>query len=645
MGKAPLLLIVMACATGTQQAAVQGVAASSRPRPYPVFETRDFSRAVERGTRTRTGRPGPNYWQQYSTYRLDAEYDPATKQLTGRGTLRYENRSPDTLRNVFLHLYPNLFAPTAIRNEEVPVTGGVELRRVAIEGQTVGVAPNDTAAGYQVNSTILRVRPTARILPGASVQLELEWAYTVPPDGAPRGGQDGEIAYIAYWYPQFAVYDDVARRWQTDPYMGNAEFYMGYGDYDVSVTVPEGWLVAATGDLTNAAEVLSAQTRARLDSARRSREVTHVVREEDRGGGKATVRGRAGKLTWRFRAANVRDFAFGTSDKYLWDATIAVAADDTSTIHTFWRPERRAWAWDQSARYAQHSVEFLSRLLWPYPYPHMTAVDGVVSCSGMEYPMMTCIGGRRDTLSLYSVTVHEIGHMWFPMLVGSDEKRYSWQDEGLTRFNQAQGMQEFFRGYDRERISRDNYLNLARAGGEVELMRHGDLYPVGSPAFGIASYDKMAINLRSLRGLLGEDLFLRAYREYGRRWINKHPTPFDFWNTIEDVAGRDLDWFWTTWWFETWTLDQAIGDVRQDGGALVVTIEDRALAPMPVRLAITRSDGRVERLELPVDPWLAGARTQTARVSTASTVRALEIDPEQVFPDIDRSNNRWSQGQ
>ncbi len=627
-------------------------AGSTRPRPYPVFETRQFARAVERGTRTRTGRPGPNYWQQYSTYRLEAEFDPATSRLTGRGTLRYLNRSPDTLHSVFLHLYPNLFAPDAMRNETVPVTGGVEIRRVAIGGRALTGEPNETTPGFEVGSTILRVQPASPLRPGASVELEMEWSYVIPPDGAPRGGRDGEVAYIAYWYPQFAVYDDVERLWQTDPYMGNAEFYMGYGDYDVALTVPHGWLVAATGELTNPAEVLTSQTRARLDSSRRSHAITHVVREDDRGAGKATVRGRDGKLTWRFQARNVRDFAFGTSDEYLWDATIALVGDatgdgraDTSRIYTFWRPERRAWAWDESARYAQHSVEFLSRYLWPYPYPHMTAVDGVVSCSGMEYPMMTCIGGRRDTLALYSVTVHEIAHMWFPMQVGSDEKRFSWQDEGLTRFNQAQGMQAFFPGYDRERISRDNYLNLARAGREVELMRHGDLYPVGSPAFAIASYDKMAINLRSLRALLGDELFLRAYREYGRRWINKHPTPYDFWNTFEDVARRDLDWFWRTWWFETWTLDQAIGSVREEAGALVVTVEDLGLAPMPVRLAVTRADGRVERVELPVDPWLAGVRTQTARIASASTVRSVEIDPELAFPDVDRGNNRWSASQ
>ncbi|HEU4564018.1 MAG TPA: M1 family aminopeptidase, partial [Gemmatimonadaceae bacterium] len=314
---------------------------------------------------------------------------------------------------------------------------------------------------------------------------------------------------------------------------------------------------------------------------------------------------------------------------------------DTSMIHTLWRPERRAWAWDQSARYARHSVEFLSRFLWPYPYPHMTAMDGPTSCSGMEYPMMTCIGGRRDTLSLYSVTVHEIGHMWFPMQVGSDEKRYAWQDEGLTRFNQAQGMREFFHGYDLERIARDQYLALARAGGEVELMRHGDRYPIGSPAYGVASYAKMATNLASLRALLGEETFLRAYREYGRRWVNKHPTPYDFWNSFEDVAGRDLDWFWRTWWFETWTLDHAVASVETRGGATEITIEDRGLAPMPARLAVTRADGTTERLEVPVEVWLAGARRHVLRVAAAPAVTSVVLDPEQRFPDIDRSNDAW----
>lgn len=635
-------------APSARQGDATAPASAQRPRPYPVMETPSVARAVARGTRTRTGRPGPSYWQQYAAYRMEVEYEPGTRRFTGRSTVRYDNRSPDTLSQVRLHLHNNLFAPDAIRNETVPVVGGMELRRVTAAGATLSpIQGNSPAAGYEVEGTVLSVRPPQPLAPGASLEMSFEWAFTLPPDGAPRGGTDGDVAYIAYFYPQLAVYDDVTG-WQSDPYLANAEFYMGYADYDVSITVPEGWLVSATGELANAADVLSAQTRARLDAARGTRAIVRVVDEGDRGAGRATARGPGGKHTWRFRATNVRDFAFGASDKYLWDASTAIAGDadgdgrvDSTMVHSFWRPERRAWAWEQSARYAQHSVDFLSGYLWPYPYAHMSVVDGVTSCSGMEYPMMTCIGGRRDTLSLYSVIVHEIAHMWFPMQVGSDEKRYSWQDEGLTRFNQAQAMQAFFRGYDREKISRDNYLNLARAGAETELMRHGDQYPVGTAAFGVASYDKMAINLRSLRAILGDSLFLRAYREYGRRWINKHPSPYDFWNTFEDVSGRDLDWFWRAWWFDTWTLDQAIAGARVEGGALLVTIEDRGLAPMPVRLAITRTDGRLERMQLPVEPWLAGARSQTARIVDAATVRAVEIDPEMEFPDVERGNNRW----
>ncbi|HLL46255.1 MAG TPA: M1 family metallopeptidase, partial [Longimicrobiaceae bacterium] len=457
----------------------------------------------------------------------------------------------------------------------------------------------------------------------------------------------------AYWYPQVAVYDDVSG-WHVDPYMGNAEFYMGYADYDVSLTVPEGWLVASTGTLQNPQEVLTPQTLARLESARTAPGVVRVVTAEDRGAGRATRTARGGRLTWRYTAPNVRDFAWGTSARYLWDATHAVAGDadgdggaDTAAIHAFYRPERVRWAWDQSARYSRHSIEFLSRFLWPYPYPHMTAVDGVASCSGMEYPMMTCIGGQRDTLSLYSVTVHEIAHMWFPMLVGSDEKRYSWQDEGLTRFNQAQAMREFFNGYDLETIARNQYLDLARrgseySGGQVELMRHGDLYPTAGSAFGVASYAKMATNMAMLRALLGEETFMRAYREYGRRWIGKHPQPYDLWNTFEDVSGRDLDWFWRTWWYETWTLDQSIGEVRIAGDHMEVEVVDRGLAPMPARLVVTRADGRTERVEVPVDVWLAGARRHTVPVRDAATVTRVEIDPENAFADIDRTNQTWT---
>jgi hypothetical protein len=235
--------------------------------------------------------------------------------------------------------------------------------------------------------------------------------------------------------------------------------------------------------------------------------------------------------------------------------------------------------------------------------------------------------------------------MWFPMQVGSDEKRYAWQDEGLTRFNQAQAMREYFKGYDLERIARGRYLNLARANGEVELMRHGDLYPTGTPAYGIASYDKMATNLASLRTILGDEHFLRTYREYAKRWLGKHPTPYDLWNTFNDLAGTDLSWFWRTWFFETWTLDHAVAEVRDGSGGTEIVIEDRGLAPMPARVVVTREGGRSERLEVPVQVWLRGARRHVLRVSNAPRVMQVEIDPDDRFPDVDRANNRWQRQQ
>jgi hypothetical protein len=612
-----------------------------------VPESRAFARAVARGTRTRKGEPGPNYWQQFARYRITAELVPATSQLTGRETVWYFNHSPDTLSEVYLFLDQNLFAPTSPRNAPTPVTGGTELLRVAAGGLALSKA--DTGVAYSVDGTVLRIGLPRALRPRDSLDLDIAWAFQVPPDGAPREGTTGDVFMIAYWYPRMAVYDDVSG-WQIDPYLGTAEFYMDYADYEVSLNVPQGWLVGATGELTNATDVLSKQTRDRLAQARRGDGVVHVVAERDRGAGptRATNTGFDGVLTWKFRARNVRDFDWGASSKFLWDATIAVVGDrdgdkrpDTTAINTFYRPEARAWSWDRSAEYERSAVEFLSSYLWPYPWPQMTALEGPVSCTGMEYPMLTCIGGPRDTLSLYSVQVHETGHMWFPMQVGSDERRSAWQDEGLTRFNQAQGMQAYFKGFDRERISRDAYVAFAKTDGEAPLMRHGDEYPYGTPAYSIATYDKMATNLVSLRALMGNDAFLSAYRTYGLQWLYKHPSAYDFFNAFDTLAGKDLSWFWRTWWYETWTLDQSIASVAPLNGKLVVTLEDRGLAPMPVLLAVTRADGRVERLTIPADVWLSGARRYAFSLETLPAITAIEIDPDHVFPDVDRSNNKW----
>jgi peptidase M1-like protein len=623
-----------------------GGTATALPRGYELAVPEGFQRALAQGTRTPTGAPGPRYWQQSADYRLEAELNPISKRLTGKAVVTYHNRSPDTLQEVYLHLLHNIFAPNSRHNTDVPWTvEGVDLSRVAVQGQELKASDRE-GPGYQVTGTILRIRLPKPLAPGGSAALDLSWKLRIPPDGAPRGGQDGEVFYINYWYPQMAVYDDL-NGWQIDQYLGNAEFYMGYGNYDIALTVPAGWLVDATGRLQNPTEVLSTQTLARLDSARISAGIVRVVTEADREAGRSTTAGANGKLTWRFRAENVRDVSWGTSSRYLWDATNAAVGDmngdgrpDTTAIYAFYRPEQRISHWDESARYSRHSIEFFSRYLSPYPWPHMTAMDGPTSCGGMEYPMMTCIGGQWDTLGLYEVITHEIGHMWFPMIVGSDEKRYAWMDEGLTQFDQSQSMPDFFKGFDDEARNRRNYLDLSEMGREVELMRHGDRYP-SYPSYGVASYYKPATVLVALRGVLGPEPFHKAYTEYIRRWAYKHPSPYDFFHTFENVSGQDLSWFWRTWFFETWKLDQAIDTVTTVGDSLEITIENRGRVPMPVRLAVTRINGQVDHLVIPVDVWFGGARRHSVRVARDPGVKTVEIDPEKDFPDLDRGNQVW----
>jgi aminopeptidase N len=270
----------------------------------------------------------------------------------------------------------------------------------------------------------------------------------------------------------------------------------------------------------------------------------------------------------------------------------------------------------------------------------------VLTSGGMEYPRLTFMQPWADTLSLAGDLMHETGHMWFPMQVGSSETRFPWMDEGFTQFDAAQGMRVLYgeprtggRIADQEPGQRALYLKRAVAGEDQILMTPGDLFP--SDLYNVMYYDKTAQVLAALRGMLGEATFHRAFREYGRRWTGRHPYPYDFFNTIEDVSKQDLSWFWNSWFFEAWPLDQAIASVRNDGASVAITVEDRGLAPMPIELAITRENGKTERLRISASVWLRGARTYVARVARTPEVVRVEIDPDGLFPDTNRNNQRW----
>jgi hypothetical protein len=616
-----------------------------RPLPY----TNAFRHAVQARTRTMDGRPGPGYWTQAASYRIEAELDPATARLDGRLSVVYTNHSPDTLRLLVFHLHQNVFAPGSERVRPVPVTGGKTVTRLVLDGVPVRPAVRGAAPpAYDIDGTLMRVELPAPLPPGGAVTAEVDWHFTVPPAGAPRTGHDGHEAFaVAQWYPQIANYDDLVG-WHVRPYWGNAEFYLMYADFDVAITLPEGWLVAATGTLDNADEVLTDAARERLAQARVRDDVVHIVDADEMESGAATQRSPGGQLTWRFSAGDVRDFAFSTSDRYLWDATRALApaargggALDTIAIHALYRPE--AVHWRAAAIMNRDALLFHAR--WhPYIYPQLSAAEGPVG--GMEYPMLSFISARTGERDLFRVTTHEVAHQWFPMMVGSNETEHMWQDEGIVTW--AEDLHALHRYGDAGgfRLTQDQYLGIAGSDFERPIVREGDLYGIGSQ-YGVASYFKPATLFLALGRIIGEETLHQAIAEYARRWLLRHPAPFDLFHTIEDVAGRDLTWFWTPWFYDTAFLDHAIVAVEAEelpGGRerVVITIEDLGSAPMPVELEITAADGSTVRAWLPVEPWLEGRVRQQATVELDARVARVVIDPDGVFPDIDRSNGVWA---
>lgn len=590
------------------------------------------ARAIETGTRTRDGRPGPRYWQQRVDYEIHARLDPASKRLTGWERVTYANASPDTLQRLALHLYQNLFREGAERTRFVPITGGVTVDSVWAEaGEPLAT---------RERGTLLEVALPEPLPPGGQVVFHTAWSFTVPPAGAPRTGADSSVIQAAQWYPQVAVYDDL-NGWDESPYLGNGEFYLEYGTFAYDVTVPPGYLVAGSGTLQNPEEVLHPDVLTRLRSLGSTDDVVHVVDRAALRAGRVTREGRLGFLTWRFTAENVRDVAFAVSDRYLWDATTAVT--DTATgqrvpIHVVFRAEADGWsaAW----RMTKQAVEYNSARWLPYPYPQMTSSEGPIY--GMEYPMLVFISERREGEPLYGVISHEVGHMWFPMIVGSNESDYGWMDEGVNTFITTFATEDYYPETIDRAMNRISYVAFARVGEEHPLMQRPDLIPAGF-AYNIAAYAKPNVVLFMLRAVLGDDVFDRTLREYVRDWAFKHPGPYDFFAAFERGSGQDLDWFWRSWFFETDVLDLALVDVAQEAGSsgrlARVTVRNEGAAIAPIDLVLMTGDEEVRRVVVPASIWFDGRRETVVEVDVPGEVTAAVLDPELDFPDVELSNN------
>ncbi|MDP2957279.1 MAG: M1 family metallopeptidase, partial [Longimicrobiales bacterium] len=540
-------------------------------------------------------------------------------------------------------------------NSPQEVTGGVDLSRVEVAG--VPLEPGDLRAGpgYRIEGTVMTLRPPEPVEPGDTVTLAFTWSTTLPQNGAGRMGNSAkEMYFVAYWFPKVAVFDDL-RGWDAEPYLSNAEFYDEFGSYRAALTVPAGWTVMATGRLANGEDVYTSATLARLAEAAKSDTKVEVATTADLQAARVTTQGTDGWLTYRFEADSVRDFAWTTSNVQRWDATSAVVPDrngdgveDRVLIHSFWR-EERAPLWEGQWLYGKQAIEHHSRFTdFAYPWPHMTSVEGAdIIGGGMEFPMLTLIGPYEgeEPQALFNVTSHELAHMWIPMIVGSNETRNAWMDEGSTTFLEDQSRVDLWPGVDHHRLEAQPYLQVAAAGMEQPLMRHGDWYEPG-PGYGIASYSKPATLMVALRDLMGWAKWEEAYRTFISEWAYKHPTPWDFFNTFERFAGEDLDWFWTSFYFETWTVDfDAVSATTSPGNGAVVRVANRGLAPFPVKVRITTSAGGVIERDVPVQHWLEGNRwVELELPASVGAVTRVEVDPLAFVPDVDRSNNFWPRG-
>jgi hypothetical protein len=619
--------------TVTSLALQQSVADTSPFRALPLP-------AASR-VRSSSGAPGPDYWQQEASYTIRATLDTAGSVLTGTETVHYVNHSPDPLAFVWIQIEQNIFTKNSVTyqlNQPPLHFAGGAVFDFTGKGFIGGITIDHFAVGQKElqrteYGTMMRVDLPAPLAPGGMVDFQVAWHFPVPPYGGGRMGRIGNRLYeMGQWYPRLVVYDDV-NGWNPLPYIGAGEFYLEYGNYDVTLTLPAGFLVAATGTVQNPLVVWSPAIRRRLFQAATASERVQIVTKDEAVANGA--RGAVGTKVWHFTATNVRDFAWAASPDFRWDAS----GWNGIQINTFYRPA--AAPWEEANRMARFTIQHFSETWGKYPWAHATTVEGLIE--GMEYPMLTFVPAIEKREDQFWVLMHEFGHEWFPMTVGSDERRYPWMDEGFNTFIDYGAAEGYFKGTAYGDTVRRELLTdfqvSAKPGEEQPLITK----PVEQRDLAWGAYQKPALMLTVLRDqVLGRETFERAMREYVRRWRFKHPQPADFFRTMANVSGRDLDWFWREWIYTTARLDQAIDSVRALGSdSTYIFLANRGQMVLPVTLQLRYADGTNETRTLPIEMWNLGDRF-TARFATAKPVVGVVLDPAAVLPDVNRGNNNWN---
>jgi hypothetical protein len=621
--------------------------------PLQAFAPLTLPEPVNR-YRASNGAPGPDYWQNRADYEIHASLDTARKELSATEVITYTNHSPDELPSLWLQLDQNTYrmnARASAADEEVrkEFTAGYSLDDVSIET----AKGHESKADYLVSDTRMQIRlPQPLRAAGGSIRVHIRYHYTIPGLFGGRTSwtttKNGEIYDIAQWYPRMAVYDDL-RGWDTLPYLAQ-EFYLEYGSFDYFVTVPWDMLVAGSGALQNPDQVLTATQRARLAQARNS-DTTVMIRSEAEIGDPASRPTHQGTSTWHFHMDNTRDVVFSASRAFIWDAARIRLPDNGRSLAMSFYPVESAGdeAWGHSTEYLKHATEEFSSRWYPYPYPAAVNVAG--GSSGMEYPGVLFDGIDDKGKDLFVVTAHEIGHTWFPMIVGFNERRNAWMDEGFNTFIDIHESEVFRNGA----FGPKRDPEYAPGGGNpvdeiLPILADPAAPPIMTRADAIlekyrhpVTYFKSALGLVLLREqILGPERFDWVFRRFIRDWAFRHPSPSDFFRAMDSEGGEDLSWFWRGWYFNNWTLDLAVKSVSyRDGdpakGALL-TFQNLDRLVLPATVQVELKDGSHKRLRLPAQTWILKS-VATLYVDTTQPIVSVTVDPDHVIPDKDRTNN------
>ena len=606
--------------------------------------------------RSSNGAPGPAYWQNEADYEMHATLDTAAKVLRNDEVITYTNNSPDTLPSLWIHLEQNIYrkdsrgqavngglrrktpVPDSEDNPNGRTTEGFVLESVEIER-----GKDTQKADYLLADTRMQIRLPQPMAPKGVLKIHLKYHYQIPGVWGGRTSwgtaKTGDIYDIAQWYPRMCVYDDL-RGWDTLPYLAS-EFYLEYGHFDYYVTVPSEMIVAGSGELVNPKDVLTKTQIARQEAARNS-DKTVMIRTADEVNDPASRPKVGGTLTWHFRMDQTRDVVWSASPVFVWDAArINLPDNKKSLAESVYPPESVGdGAWGRSTEYMKDTVERFSRDWFPYPYPAAINVAGF--STGMEYPGIIFDGIDDKGKTLFWITAHEIGHTWFPMIVGSNERRNAFMDEGFNTFIDIDESATFGGGvYGPKRDSEysaggeppDTILKVIDNPDAPVILNRADAYPwsLGHPV----SYFKGAYGMVLLREqILGPERFDWAFRKYIRDWAFKHPSPSDFFREMESEGGEDLSYFWRGWYMNNWKLDLAVDKIEGDR----VTISNRGQLVLPVTVEAKFTDGSSVRQKIPVEAWLSKG-TAVWTVEGGKTLASVVIDPDHVLPDDDRSNN------